>query len=492
MNKYILSFALLFFVVLGFNSNVSGQTNTIYYMGSVPQSYYLNPATQPSCEIFIGIPVASQIGVKATTSGISAADYFLQDPYSDSVITPLHPNANIDEFLDKFDDTETFGLEAHSSLLSFGFRVKEMFFSFDASLRSSTTLTLSKEFVEGRVKGFENGRTYDFSDLAVENLDYSSFSINVSRNFGEQFQVGIRPKMLFGLGALNTINNNSSLYTSTDEWILNADSELRMSAIGVTIPVDEDGVYDSDEEIVFDSTIISPKGYEKIVSNNYGFGVDIGAHYMPISNLQFSLSVLDLGYIKWRENNHVAKVNGEYTYNGFDVMGPDSLDFAESILDSLKENLNLSGSDEAFSTTLIPKVMVGARYFLSQGFDLGVLYRADFYPTFIDHDVIFSANWRPLPAFSLSGSYSVLSKTYSTFGLGLGFKIGPLNIYMVMDDVPLKYNVLNTEDVPLPIPLPIAQSNYNVRFGVNLVFGCNQKKKLRQDKPLFNSSDWIL
>lgn len=470
---------------------VNGQTNTIYYMGSVPQSYYLNPATQPSCNVFIGVPAVSQVYARGRTSGISITDYYTKDPESDSLITPLHENGDIDAFLNKLEDVETIGVDAGLNILSFGFRVQEMYFSFDATLHSSTSLSVSKDFVDARLKGgFENDRTYNFSEGGFEHIDYSSLSLNISRRFSDDLQIGIRPKVLFGLGTFNTINNRASLYTSTDEWVLDANYEARFAALGVTVPVDEDGIFDPDGEFDIDSTLISPTGYEKILSGNKGFGVDLGAHYMPTQRVQLSLSVLDLGFINWKENTYVAKIDGKFHYRGIDITQNDSIEFAEALIDSLKENLNLTGTNEAFKTTLNPKVIVGGRYFISQGLDLGLLFRADFLPTYIDHDLVFSANWHPHPVIALSGSYSLLNSSYSTFGLGLGINLGPLNIYIVADDVPFKYDIVTNEGAPLP--LPVSQHDFNVRFGLNFVFGCNQKKKLRQDKALFNSSDWIL
>jgi hypothetical protein len=96
-------------------------------------------------------------------------------------------------------------------------------------------------------------------------------------------------------------------------------------------------------------------------------------------------------------------------------------------------------------------------------------------PSYINQDLLLLANWHPIPMISISGSYNLLSKTHSTFGLGLGLKLGPFNVYTVLEDVPFKYDIVREGGAP--IPLPVEQNNYNVRFGVNLVFGCNQKKK---------------
>ena len=454
----------------------------------VPQSYYLNPATQPKCNFYLGIPIASQVNTRITTSGLSAADLFYKDPESDSVITPFHPNGDMDKFINKFGKVETFGLYTNFNLASFGFRVKEMYFSFDATVRSSMSFNVSKDFMRLLLQGNSDGEEFDLSQVGFNALQYVEFGFNVSRRFGDDLQIGIRPKYLAGLATFSSINNNTTLTTGVDNWQLDADYEARVAITGATIPIDQDGLYDNDGEIEFDEDYISASGYRKILSDNWGLGVDLGIHYTPIDNLQISLSVLDLGYIKWRKGGHTATLNGSHTFIGLDASRPDSISAFDDLLDTLKSDLQLSGSDDPFTTTLNPKLLVGGRYYLTPSLDLGVLSRTEFYSTYVDQDVILLANWFPIPIVSLSGSYSFFSQ--QTFGFGIGLKLGPFNFYTIFDDMPFHYDLAQSGS--LPIILPVAQTDYNIRFGFNLVFGCNQKKKAMQDKPLFNSSDWIL
>ena len=481
---FLLYTGLLFLGV----GKLAGQANTAYYMGGVPQSYYLNPATQPQCDFYLGLPIASQVNFRVTTSGLSASDLYFKDPESDSVITPFHPNGNMDAFINKFGKVETLGLYTNFNLASFGFRVKDMYFSFDATIRSSTSFNLSKDFMRLLILGNEDGEVFDLSQVGFETLEYAEIGVNISRRFGDDLQIGIRPKYLAGLATVSSINNNTSVTTGVEHWVIDADYQARIGITGTTIPVDEDGLIDPDGDFQIDSVLVSPEGYRQIFSNNWGLGVDLGLHYMPVDNLQLSLSILDLGYIKWRQGTHIASLNGTHNFIGINASRSDSVGAVEDLWDTLKTDLSLSGTDAPFTTTLNPKILVGGRYFLTQGFDVGVLSRTEFYPTFVDQDVVLLANWHPIPMISVSGSYSLFSQ--QTFGFGLGLILGPLNFYAILDDVPFKYDLAKTESVPLP--LPVAQTDYNVRFGLNLVFGCNQKKKAKQDKPLFNSSDWIL
>ncbi len=481
---------VLFFIGLtSLGTTLYGQANTMYYLGNAPQSYLFNPATQPSCDAYVALPVMSEFYINFHTSGISGSDLFWLDPETDSILHPFHPKADINEFLGKFGEVESFGLTAQMNLFSIGFRIKDMYFSLDGTIKANNNLTLSKDLMEFLLIGNEDGRTYDLSDVGFESLQYAEIGLNISRNFNDRLQIGIRPKYLAGLATISPVNNNTSLYTSTEEWVLTADYQARVAATGVTIPVDEDGLIDFDGEFLFDSTMFSPAGLRKIVSSNWGLGIDIGVHFKPIEKIQISASVIDLGYIKWRENTQVTSLNGSFVFNGLEQT-LDSTNPGDLLLDSLKESMNISGSNEAFVTTLHPKATLGGRYFLTQGFDVGVLSRMEFYPTYVESDILLLANWRPIPMIAISGSYSLLKENRNTFGLGLGLRLGPLNFYSVIDHLPFQYDMANLDGIPIPLPVDV--SEYSVKFGFNLMFGCNQKKKLKQDKPLFSSSDWIL
>ncbi len=486
MRKYSISLLAVLFSFLGQGISFA-QGNTAYYMGTVPQSYTLNPATQPQCDLFIGVPLLSHTSLRANLGNIELSDIIFKDPDNDSVIAITDKKANSQAFINKLGAVEPLGMEAQITLLSFGFRVKEMYFSFDASIKGSGQISYPKELMEFMLIGPENGRTYDLSDLSFDMQEYTEIALNISKNFDDKLQVGVRPKFLSGIFTISSINNNSTLYTSSEKWVLNSNYQANIGATGIIIPVDEDGLIDLEGDFKEDSTLTS-SGYGKLLTTNWGFGIDFGVHYKPIERIQLSLSVLDLGYIKWNSGTHVASVDGSYTFKGYDLSLPGDVNFGETVMDSISDDLNLKGENTSFKTNLTAKMYLGGRYIFTDGFDVGALYRTEFFPTYIDHDVILSANWHPIPLIALSGSYSLFSP--KTFGLGIGLKLLPFNIYTVIDDIPFKYDLAKTEDSEFPIP--VGQSDFNIKFGVNFVFGCNQMKKLRRDKPMYNSTDWIL
>lgn len=484
---------ILFVFTLSFTIAGLGQSGTMYYIGTVPQSYYLNPATQPECSFYLGIPVASPLQFTYENSGFSPNDVLWYDAEIDSIIHPLYSAEAADKFLNNLKDVEYLRFDMAVNLASFGFRAGDMYFSFDATIRGNEYFSYPKDLMTFMLKGNKDGDVFDFSGLNFEFLNYAEYGVNISRSFGSQFSVGIRPKLLFGLGTFVTQDNDITLETSTEEWILNSTFSGKMSLTGVTIPVDEDGLIDPEGEFEIDSSIIDypAQNWRKAFSKNRGLGVDVGVHFKPIDEIQLSFSALDIGYIKWQENTQIISQDGSFHFQGVEWNPSDTSDFGADLLDTIKSNLAVTGASEPFTTYLRPKIIVGGRVFLTPGFDLGLLAKTEFYKSKINQDFTVLANWHPFRALSISASYSLLNKTYSNFGVGLGLKFGPLNMYVISDYIPMFRDDIPSDDLPFAIPLPVDMHNANLRFGLNLVFGCNKAKRMSQDKPLFNSSNWM-
>jgi hypothetical protein len=320
----------------------------------------------------------------------------------------------------------------------------------------------------------------------MNTTEYIVYSVGVSRKFlGDQLSVGIKPKLLTGIGTINTSNNNISLSTSYEEWVLDSQMEINMSLPGVTYPLNEEGGLDLEGEWEIDSSLTDPSKWQTLAMGNIGFGIDIGAHYRPIDQVEVSLSVLDLGYIKWKNYTHTALLEGSFIYDGVELSLSDtSANFLNDLTDSIKASLEFRGNDNSFKTYLSPKIYVGGRYFITRNLDVGLLSRIDFTPAGTQANVMLMANYRPISLLGISASYRPFGGTAQTFGVGASLRLGPLNLYLVSDYIPTSYKKVNN------IPVPASQKYFNFRAGLNLVFGCNQKKKLMRDKPMYYSDEY--
>jgi hypothetical protein len=479
----------LYLVIITSAIDLNAQSNTMYYLRGVPQSYQLNPATQPQCRFFIGIPVLNSIYFETYNSSFNITDVIWKDPESNLVIHPFHPNANLDQFLDRFGENNEYSFDFALSPVSFGFGIKEMYFTFDITTKLDQGFNYPGDFLTLLIRGNRDGATYNFDALGFHSIGYIEYALGISRTFSDLLQVGIRPKLLTGFMNISSTDNDVSLYTDHEIWQLDSRLNLQICAPGFIIPVDEDGVFDPSGEIKFDSTLSTFSDFRKLALKNKGFGVDLGAHYKPIEGLTLSASLIDLGFIRWKKYIHTATLEGSLTWEGIEYeIGEDTSQFLDYLLDTIKSNFNVSGSDDPFSTGLNPKLFLGGTYALTRSLDVGLLSRFDFQSSGTKANVIIHANWHPGTAFGLSASYSPFGGRASTFGLGLVFRAGPISFYTVADYRAFRYNLYKYEEIPVFIS-PANRSRFNTRFGFNLVFGSNKRKRLMKDKPMYYSSD---
>ncbi|MBA7552819.1 hypothetical protein ES705_45395 [subsurface metagenome] len=192
---------------------------------------------------------------------------------------------------------------------------------------------------------------------------------------------------------------------------------------------------------------------------------------------------MDLGYIKWKNYAHRVSLNDSYSIEGVEFSVRDT-SFLDNMIDTILSNLELTGTNESFRTTLEPKIFVAGRYFIVPGFDVGQVSRFNFSKEGFQYNLTLLANWRPSPLVSLSGSYSPIGGSAKSFGLGLSVRLGPFHMYFVSDYLTTTYNLVEA------VPLPNDIRRYTFRYGLNLVFGCNENKKLRRDKPMYYSDEY--
>ncbi len=483
--------SLILLILIMATLGVTAQSNTMYYLTGAPQSYRLNPATQPQCRFFLGLPVVNSFYMETYNTSFGITDMLWNDPETGQVIYPFHSDAALDEFLGMLDDENTLSLDLAISPISMGLGIKEMYFTFDITFKIDQGLYYPSDFFPVFIPRIPDGSTFDFSSLGFQVTSYVEYAFGVSRKFmDDMLQVGIRPKLITGIGTISSTDNNITLDASTDIYELNSQMELQICAPGFILPLDEEGDFDLSEGFIFDSTLSSVSDYRKLFMTNKGLGVDIGVHVKPIEGLTLSASLIDLGYIKWKEYVHTLTLEGSVEFNGIDIQtDSDTSDFAENLLDSITNSFDFhTTSGEPFKTSLEPKLFIGGSYALLPKLDVGLLSRFDFTKSGTKANVMIHANWHPSSAFNLTANYSPFGGRASTFGLGFAVRGGPISFYTVADYRAFRYNLYKYESIPVFLA-PSNRHRFNIQIGFNLVFGCNMKKRLMKDKPMYFSDD---
>ncbi|HYX06719.1 MAG TPA: DUF5723 family protein, partial [Bacteroidales bacterium] len=337
------------------------QSNTSYFMFGVPQSNLLNPATQPGCNFYLGLPGAAPLRVNLENSAFGIEDVIFEDPMSDSLITFMHPNANLKDFLSNFKDVNDVNMEFGTSIASFGFRVKDWYFSMDVSEKVSVRVSYPGDMIKLALEGNDPGDHFDFSGLGLNTTAYQEFAVGASKKFSEEFTAGVRGKLLFGLANLSTNSSEIGITTGIDKWDIRSKFDAHGSIPFSKIPV-VDGNYKFDS-ITFQDNINYYDARQAAFSN-VGLAIDLGAH-LSVDRFIFSASLIDLGFIHWKNDTYNLSQDASFTYDGVDVPFVDSIDIGDGLLDSLDNTFVFVNSYAPYNTHLNGKLYLGGRFMVS-------------------------------------------------------------------------------------------------------------------------------
>jgi hypothetical protein len=468
-------------LLLGTGLQVWSQpNNTLFFMLGLPQSNRINPARQPECGFYIGIPVISPINVNISSNSLAYGDMIY--PYEDSLITFLHPMGDQQAFLDKLKPLNIFVSDVGASLISFGFRTGAGFFSMDVSSRIQTNLYVPGDLARLVLEGADDGRTYTLDGLGTDLTGFDEIAVGWSGDVGNKWRIGARAKVLLGIGNLSTTRSDLSLTTSEEVWNLRSDMKINASLPFADVIYNDEGMID---EVVIDEELENPGPStffkQAFNTNNFGMGLDLGVEYRPSDRWLLSASIQDLAYIRWTDEVHQARFNTEYDYTGLEVNPIDFSgdltfnDYLDSSLtalgDSLAGELEFT-SGGIYSSRLNTKVYIGGAWNVTPHINFGLLSRTDFLKESIMEQVTASANFIAGRVLHFTLSYTFMNSYLKNFGAGISLNAGPLNLYAISN------NVLNV------LFWPQEALSANLWFGMNLVFGYRQFSKLDRDRPL--------
>ncbi len=471
--------ALCFYIILSGGGYILAQhSNILYFMDGVPQSYLVNPANQPRCNLYIGIPVISPFQVFLGSSSFNVSDIMWYE--NDSTRFFYNTLESQEDFLNKLGKNNFISAEASTNIFSFGFKSGELYYTYDLTERVTFRGYYPGDLFRLFLQGNERGDEFDMSSIGAEAIAFLELAAGVTHSVNDQLKLGYRGKILLGHANISSRRTNLKLLTD-DVWTIRSKFDINATLPAVIIPRDASGNFQFGEiEIQED---LSTSDYIKIATGNKGFAVDLGLLYTPMDNLTLSASLLDVGFIRWRNYTYNMSQDVEYIYDGieFNYSRRDSIfnDFVDTLKNTFVLN-NVNGEDP-YTSFLGAKLYVGGKYQIIEEISVGLLSRTEIFKGQIREQLTLSANFYPIKEIAASLSYSIMYRSFNNFGIGLSFKPGPFNIYIITDNIPFTFAV----DQSSGAPIPYKTRALNLRFGFNLVFGCDKQKV--KDQPLVRS-----
>lgn len=424
------------------------QSNTLFFMHSLPESNFINPAVQNGCKLFIGLPAISSIHLHASNSGFTANQLLNKAPGGYTL--------DDDGVLTRLAGKNIMTSEVYATILAVGLQKDNYYYTFTIQEKDNLASLYSRDLVTFALKGntqFE-GQWIDLKGTGVYFNHVREYAIGVSKVKNDALTVGIKAKLLFGKLNLTTGTSDIRMFTreNTLDLMFETDAGFN-SSLPYSMAVDRNGIYRFNHRYrnSFASYALNRK--------NPGLAFDLGFIYQYSSKLTFSGSLLDLGLIWYRSNLTNYSLKGDYLYQG---PGADSMiaeRFLWDVFDALNANVNVNLGYHSYVYFLDPRLYLGATYKLNDKFDANLLLYNRFLPVKIQTSVTASLISRPLKNMEASLSWSYMNRSISNVGIGIGYGRSPVQVYLVSDNI-------------LGFFWPMSAKNVNVRFGLNLHFGC--------------------
>ncbi len=431
----------------------SQQNSTLFFMPNTPQANFVNPAVTNKCKLIIGLPILSSVHFNYGNSGFSP-NQVLKKQSDGSYIFDGNSVMN------KLGNVNFVESEFHTNLAYVGFWHNSTFFTFSINEKADLFLTYPGDLFALVWNGntqFE-GKTANLGKSTVA-LNYRrEFAIGIARQTESDIWWGIRGKLLFGKLNTSFPKSKIDLYTDpiTHDLTFNADWQMNTS-----FPISVANTANNTVESVRFNGNANDILFNR---KNIGFATDLGFIKEIDDKVTVSGSVLDLGFISWKDNGYAFRQSGNYTYNGPLGDTIDDENFKDDLIRVIQEEFGISATPRSYIEMLNPRIYLGATYKLNDGLNAGVVATSKITRFRTTAGITLSLNKEFNNWFTGSVSYSYLNRSLKN--VGLGFKVGqsPVQFYMVTDNV-------------IGFISPMNSRNANLRFGLQLNFGCNKSSK---------------
>ena len=444
------------------------QPNSLYFLKGVPQTKDLNPA-RPGIErgFYISMPFFSKVDLSINTNNWSYSDLIHQGSgaYADSLVWDFKG------YLSSLGKKNFMNESAALTLLEAGWKKGTVFLGFSWKEQEFSEPFFTKELANILYYGNAPylGSTYSSGYFGAGAQHYREFAFTFSKEMSKKISVGMTGKLLFGMAGLKTTGMNfiAGMPISGDQIDLGATGRAFISA-----PVDFQLVSNNGYRILtkshFDrSTYLSNFG-------NPGFAVDLGFSNKVNPGFEFSMSLVDLGFISWKKDVTIFTENGHFLFRGINLNtvtptnNPPTTTDAKGLMLALKDSMKVAffptETNSGFYTLLPVKLYVAGEGKINENFSIGGVARIRMFNSMIHTSLTASANAALSKNFSLSASYSIMESTFDNLGLAAAFRIGKVQLYSVSDNI-LAFN------------RPSAARNANLRFGINFIFQDGPKQR---------------
>ncbi|WP_296618689.1 DUF5723 family protein [Marivirga sp.] len=471
MKKYIFIIGAATLIFCAHKSSAQ-QEFTLYHMPVLSQSTYLNAASVPEFKVSLTLP------------GTSVFVGLNNSAFNTKAFVDKSGNVDYAKFVSSLKESNNYlGAGASVDLFNLRLKVANNFFSISSRLIHDTRFLYPQDLLGVVSEGFQD--QYSLTGIGLHSSTYIENAVGFTRAKPDsRWTYGGRLKLLSGIANVQTNRSDLELNINNDNiYNYQVDIDLEVnSSVGI------------DETFTDDlGSLNSVNDYRNAVNLNRGYAIDGGVTYQHTNKLSFGLAVNNVGFINW--GNYVRNYTSKFstTYDGiviedFNNSGNNLDSVANHYQEVFKENTDTT--KQAYQTWLPSTVFLSAHYQLSPKVRAsGSIYTEFFRGISVGGTAGLNISLGKGIDFTTSWWY--LRKSAANMGLGLVFKTGWVQSYIIMDNV-LPLSFVNINDTELGINdllLPYQMKNVNFRFGINLVFGRIKNESMLPAQGLMKRKD---
>ena len=328
------------------------------------------------------------------------------------------------------------------NLFHFGFRSAKSYFSVNSSVINEASVRLPKDLLGlaffGNGAFIENDAKIDFSGSRLRS--YVQNTLSYGRQINNEWSAGVNVGIINGIADVGIYDGRFNIQTDTGVasiYQLGIEGQIdgKASLLGGDLErAITDSAYDLNQAI--------QDGMGNIgFGTNQGLNIGFGAVYRMNERLRFSGSVQNIGSITWNTGAQEIKMNPTtWVWNGLDTNQISNLNdgVIQQLQDTIQSKFDLqSGKINQYTTTLQPRYILGAEYFITPrtylqlmgGYGFGIQGDRGFVGGTAHQEIDEFIDLR------FSYSYYDFNNAAHRLGAGFSLNLGPIQIHASVQDV---------------------------------------------------------
>ena len=345
MNKLI----LLLFLISAIS--LQSQQKLAFSFGESPQTLLLNPGAETNFKSHYGVPILSDFSFNIGITGFNLNDLFSNDSRTFKT--------RFEEVLNKINSTDYMSFNTKIDVLNVGFRLnKKTYLSFGFYEELDFIGYAPKDFIELFYYGNEPflNRSFSLSQVSMKGDFLGVLHAGISKKISEKLNIGARVKIYSSSINIESLNNSGTFSSSTSN-----ENIIRQSLNNINGQIRTSGIVDSDDEY-----IDAPNEYfsRTLLGGNLGLGLDLGLTYHFTSQLEFTGSLLDIGFVKHSKNTKNFNINGNYTLDGlnFEYDTSSLSNYWQQIEQDFRDRVITEETQEAYTSWRPMKINAALKY----------------------------------------------------------------------------------------------------------------------------------